>query len=141
MIPMVEQLKTDYECYKIPYPIDLLTEQVEKQKEGVLAEIKEFIAKSNERIINYQSAFDNLNCIMPFDKMTIEDYMDAFPKHAPDFLNKPTFWPHGVEEELDYNVEPVRVTEHVLFQQIHDVQNRIAFKKHQDPSDVIMKMN
>lgn len=34
--------------------------------------------------------------------MTMEDYKDAFPDKAVDPINKPTFWPHGPEDQLDY---------------------------------------
>lgn len=34
--------------------------------------------------------------------MTLEDVKDMFPDQALDPLNKPTFWPHNPEEQLDY---------------------------------------
>lgn len=37
--------------------------------------------------------------------MTMEDFRDAHPDIAIDPLNKPTFWPHNAEEQLDY-VDP-----------------------------------
>lgn len=33
--------------------------------------------------------------------MTMEDYADAFPDQALN-PNRPTFWPHNPEEQLDY---------------------------------------
>lgn len=37
LIPIVEKLKSDYELFKIPYPVDtLLSEQLALQKESVL---------------------------------------------------------------------------------------------------------
>lgn len=37
--------------------------------------------------------------------MTMEDFKDAYPEEALDPINKPTFWPHNKEEQLDY-VDP-----------------------------------
>lgn len=37
--------------------------------------------------------------------MTMEDYRDAYPNEALDPINRPTFWPHNPEEQLDY-VDP-----------------------------------
>lgn len=34
--------------------------------------------------------------------MTMEDFKDAHPEIAIDPINKPTFWPHNEEEQLDY---------------------------------------
>ena len=42
---------------------------------------------------------EHLKGLIPFDQMTMEDYIDAFPMHAQDFINRPTFWPHTVDEQ------------------------------------------
>lgn len=41
--------------------------------------------------------------MMPFNEMTMEDFADAFPDFAPDFIKKPTFWPHTPEEQISPN--------------------------------------
>lgn len=40
--------------------------------------------------------------LLSYDQMTLEDYKDSYPDEALDTLNKPTYWPHNVEEQLDY---------------------------------------
>lgn len=37
--------------------------------------------------------------------MTMEMYKDLYPDEALDPINRPTFWPHTAEEQLDYKEE------------------------------------
>lgn len=37
----------------------------------------------------------------PYDEMTMEDFYDYFPENALKPLERPTFWPHNEEEQLD----------------------------------------
>lgn len=104
-------------------------------------EIKDFIKTSNEKIANYKEIYENLKSLVPFDQMTIEDYMETFPAYAPDFLNKPTFWPHNIEEQINVNHDVPKSVKNVIFNQIQDVQHRLAFKKSEMPIDVLMKIN
>jgi F-type H+-transporting ATPase subunit d len=34
--------------------------------------------------------------------MTMEDFRDAYPNDALDPINRPTFWPHNPEEQVDH---------------------------------------
>ena len=36
---------------------------------------------------------------MPFEEMTMDDFIDLYPDIAPNFITKPTFWPHTPEEQ------------------------------------------
>lgn len=36
----------------------------------------------------------------PFVKMSLEEFADCFPDDAPNFIERPTFWPHTKEEQL-----------------------------------------
>lgn len=44
----------------------------------------------------------HINSLLPYDQMTMEDFRDAYPELALDPINRPTFWPHTPEEQLDY---------------------------------------
>lgn len=98
-VSIVEELKKSYEHFKIPFPIDNVTDLIEQQHKEVAKEISSFIAESNQRICDYRSQLDHLQAMIPFDQMTMEDFIDAFPNHAADFHNRPTFWPHDIAEQ------------------------------------------
>lgn len=65
------------------------------------AEIREFIKESNARICNYQEQVARLQKMIPFEQMTIEDFIEAFPDDGPDCHNRPTLWPHTIAEQLN----------------------------------------
>lgn len=64
--------------------------------------------------------------MLPFDQMTLEDFIDAYPSHGPDFLNRPTFWPHGAEDQPDANGPDMLLGEAHLLQQLIGLRERIA---------------
>lgn len=66
----------------------------------VQAAIREFIKESNARICDYQEQVARLQNMIPFEQMTIEDFIEAFPNDAPDCHNRPTLWPHTIAEQL-----------------------------------------
>lgn len=38
--------------------------------------------------------------MIPFEQMTLEDFIETFPNDALDCHNRPTFWPHTISEQL-----------------------------------------
>lgn len=50
----------------------------------------------------YKKQLAHLASLLPFDQMTMEDFRDSYPDIALDPINKPTFWPHEPEDQLDY---------------------------------------
>ncbi|GAB0093223.1 ATP synthase subunit d, mitochondrial [Sergentomyia squamirostris] len=99
---LVDTFQKQYESIKVPYPEDTFTAEVEKQEQEVKREVQEFIRASEERIAKHQKEIAHLKSLIPFDQMTMEDFRDAYPDQALDAINKPTFWPHNPEEQLDY---------------------------------------
>lgn len=67
-----------------------------------MAAVQSFIAESNNRIKGYEQQIAKWDDVLPYEEMTLEDYKDMFPDKALDPLNRPTFWPHTPEEQLDY---------------------------------------
>lgn len=98
---MVDNFQKQYEALKIPFPVDTLTAQVEAQKSQVQKEIESFVSASKDRITTHEKALAHIASLLPFDQMTMEDYRDAFPDLALDPINRPTFWPHNAEEQLE----------------------------------------
>ncbi|KAJ6635349.1 ATP synthase subunit d, mitochondrial [Pseudolycoriella hygida] len=99
---LVDTFQKNYESIKIPYPPDNLTSQVVAQEGQLKIEIQQFKAASNARIAEIEKSIKHLQSLLPFEEMTLEDYRDAFPDQALDPINRPTFWPHNPEEQLDY---------------------------------------
>lgn len=81
---------------------------------------------SQERICAYQAEIETLKALLPFDQMTMEDFIDAYPSHGPDFLNRPTFWPHGAEDQPDPNASDLLPGEAHLLQQVIALRQRLA---------------
>lgn len=107
---MVDSFQKNYEALKVPYPADTLSAEVDKQKAEVQKEIENFVAASKNRISNYEKELAHIATLLPFDQMTMEDYAEAYPELALDPLNRPTFWPHIDEEQLEN--QPKREEEH-----------------------------
>ncbi|KAH8299617.1 hypothetical protein KR044_003527 [Drosophila immigrans] len=80
--------------------------ELEKQTAEVEEEVKKYKLESEKRIQHLQNKIHELNSMKPYTEMTMEEFCFAHPNEAPDFINKPTFWPHTVEENLP-NVEHV----------------------------------
>ncbi|XP_069677934.1 ATP synthase subunit d, mitochondrial [Periplaneta americana] len=102
---MVDDFKKKYEALSIPYPTDTVTPEIEQQAKEVEKEIQQFIKESNTRIAEYEAEISRLKSLIPFEQMTLEDFKDAYPELALDPLNKPTYWPHTPEEQIDF-VDP-----------------------------------
>ena len=99
---LVDSFKKQYESLKVPYPADNVTAQVDSQAKETKANIDKFKCESEERICNFQKEIDHLKSLLPYEQMTMEDFRDSFPERALDPINRPTFWPHTPEDQLDY---------------------------------------
>lgn len=102
---LVDNFQKSYEALNVPYPKDNVTASVDSQAKDVKAEIEQFKQASKARIVGHQEAIEHLKSLLPFDQMTMEDYRDAYPELALDSINRPTFWPHTPEEQLDHKPE------------------------------------
>lgn len=100
---MVDTFQKQYEALKVPYPADTMSSQVDQQKSAAQKEIDAFISASKGRIAEHEKSIAHLQSLLPFNQMTMEDYRDAFPEEALDPINRPTFWPHTPEEQLENN--------------------------------------
>lgn len=103
---MVETFQKQYEALKVPYPADSVSAQVDQQKQQAQKEIENFVSASNARIAQHEATISHLKSLLPFNQMTMEDYRDAYPDLALDPINRPTFWPHTPEEQLENNPKP-----------------------------------
>lgn len=98
---LVDTFQKSYEALKVPYPADNDTVKVEELRKEVQANIEQFKKESNLRIAEHQKELERIKALLPYDQMTLEDFRDAHPELALDPINKPTFWPHTPEEQMD----------------------------------------
>lgn len=99
---LVDNFQKSYEALKVPFPADNVSPQVEQLRKELQADIEKFKKESNARIADHQKEVERVNSLLPYDQMTMEDFRDAHPELALDPINKPTFWPHFPEDQLDY---------------------------------------
>ncbi|KAG4073243.1 hypothetical protein HA402_008589 [Bradysia odoriphaga] len=98
---LVDTFQKSYEAIKIPYPPDNVTPQIVAQESQVKAAVQQFKSASDARINQHQKSIEHLKSLLPYEEMTMEDYRDAFPDLALDPINRPTYWPHDAEEQVD----------------------------------------
>ncbi|XP_011869541.1 PREDICTED: ATP synthase subunit d, mitochondrial-like [Vollenhovia emeryi] len=93
---LVDKFQKEYESFKVPYPADKYTSDIEAQEKEMLVQIEEFIKSSNQRISDANKEMERIKSLLPFSEMTMEDFRDAYPELAinPD---NPTIWPHTPE--------------------------------------------
>ncbi|XP_016967764.3 proteoglycan 4 [Drosophila biarmipes] len=81
-------------------------EKVDEEAEVVKKAIAAYKAESNERIKKLTESLEFVKAMQPYDQMTMEEFCFARPHLAPDFINKPTFWPHTPEEQMPGPSDP-----------------------------------
>ncbi|KAH8308842.1 hypothetical protein KR059_002431 [Drosophila kikkawai] len=79
---------------------------VDKESKEVQKEIRDFKDASNKRIEKLTEQLEFLKSLKPYEEMTMEEFCYASPHLAPDFINKPTFWPHTPEEQMPGPSDP-----------------------------------
>ncbi|XP_017773779.1 PREDICTED: ATP synthase subunit d, mitochondrial [Nicrophorus vespilloides] len=98
---MVDDFQKQYTALNIPYPPDNVSGQIDTLEKEIKSDIAKFKVESSARIEEYKKQLAHLSSLIPFDQMTMEDYRDAYPEQALDPINRPTFWPHGFEDQLE----------------------------------------
>ncbi|KAH8253958.1 hypothetical protein KR032_007852 [Drosophila birchii] len=79
---------------------------VDEELAVVKKDICDYKNASDERIKKLTERLEFLKALKPYDQMTMEEFCFARPLLAPDFINKPTFWPHTPEEQLPGPSDP-----------------------------------
>ncbi|KAG5863936.1 hypothetical protein JTB14_009150 [Gonioctena quinquepunctata] len=98
---MVDEFQKQYGALTIPFPSDTVSSQVDAQEKEIKNDIEKFKTESNARIAEYKKQLAHIASLISYDQMTMEDYRDAYPEEALDPINRPTFWPHSKEDQID----------------------------------------
>lgn len=73
------------------------------------ANIQKFKQESAARISSYEVDLKKYDNQTPIADMTLEEFAYAYPEHALDPINNPTFWPHTEEQKLGpEDLEPAK---------------------------------
>ncbi|XP_043599734.1 ATP synthase subunit d, mitochondrial-like [Bombus pyrosoma] len=102
---LVDRFQKEYESLSVPYPADNYTAEIEAAKSEAAKKIESFIQEVNGSIEEIHKNLDELNNVIPFSEMTMEEYVDLKPDGCmlPD---KVTTWPHDEEsQEHNFNNE------------------------------------
>ncbi|XP_023012450.1 ATP synthase subunit d, mitochondrial [Leptinotarsa decemlineata] len=100
---MVDDFQKQYGGLTIPFPADTVSSQIDAQEKEIKNDIAKFKTESNARIEEYKKQLAHIASLIPYDQMTMEDYRDAYPEEALDPINRPTYWPHNKEDQIDYS--------------------------------------
>ncbi|THK33048.1 D chain, ATP synthase [Diachasma alloeum] len=108
---MVDNFQKEYDNLKVPYPVDNYTPIIEQRAEAAAQNVKNFIEEADKRISQSQAEITRIQGLLPFEKMTMEDYVETYPDIAwsPE---KPTIWPHDPEYQPGDEPEKMPAPEH-----------------------------
>ncbi|KAG7163145.1 ATP synthase subunit d, mitochondrial-like [Homarus americanus] len=103
---MVEQFQKQYEALEVPYPADTVSVQITEVETKAAAEVEVFIKESEARIAKLKEELVQWEKMIPFNQMTLEEFVEQFPDKAIN-LENPTLWPHTPEEQPGYVAKEV----------------------------------
>lgn len=90
---LVDKFQKEFEALKVPYPKDTATPAVRESEKEMDGRVKTFGAESNQRIKQYEAKIAELNNMVPFEDMTVEEYLEMYPQLKADKKKYP-YWPH-----------------------------------------------
>lgn len=98
---MVDAFEKQYSALQIPYPADTYSSQIDEVQKEVAVETETFIKESEGRIAKLQTELAEWEKMIPYDQMTMEEMVEAFPNMSVNVAN-PTLWPHTPEDQPGY---------------------------------------
>ncbi|KPI92306.1 ATP synthase subunit d, mitochondrial [Papilio xuthus] len=107
---IVEKLKSALEKYKIPYPKDIVTSQIDAQWKKIEKDIQQYCAEQQKHIDAASKELKRIQSLPKFEDMTMEMFYYLYPDKALDPVNRPTYWPHNPEEQPGYVTPEVKTS-------------------------------
>ncbi|XP_068120387.1 ATP synthase subunit d, mitochondrial [Hyperolius riggenbachi] len=96
---LVEEFEKKFSTLTIPVPKDTQTEKINVQEQEANKSALAYIQESKLRVASYEKELEKFKTMIPFDEMTIEEYMEAFPETKLD-TEKYVYWPHKPISDL-----------------------------------------
>ncbi|KAK1129674.1 hypothetical protein K0M31_019388 [Melipona bicolor] len=100
---LVDKFQKEYESLSIPYPPDNYTAEIEKEKQEAAKNIENFIQQKNEEIEETRKAISEIENLLPFSEMTMEEVVDLKPDGVM-LPGRVSTWPH-TEETQEHNIK------------------------------------
>ncbi|XP_015176002.1 PREDICTED: ATP synthase subunit d, mitochondrial-like [Polistes dominula] len=91
---LVEKFQKEYEALQVPFPADKYTSLIDGEEKKILQEIEEFRQKCEQDIEKFSETVAKLKAIMPYNDMTIEEFLEYHPECAAGTVYNPSIWPH-----------------------------------------------
>ncbi|KAI5643085.1 ATP synthase D chain, mitochondrial (ATP5H) domain-containing protein [Phthorimaea operculella] len=99
---LVDKFRSEYEAFKVPYPEDTLTKEVDAQWAKLQEEVKRYVEERQKDIESAQKELSRIKALPRFEDMTMETFHDMYPDQALKPVERPSFWPHDPEEQPGY---------------------------------------
>ncbi|KOX79165.1 ATP synthase subunit d, mitochondrial [Melipona quadrifasciata] len=100
---LVDKFQKEYESLSIPYPPDNYTAEIEKEKQEAAKNVENFIQETNEKIEEVRKTISEIENLLPFSEMTMEDVVDLKPDGVM-LPGRVSTWPH-TEETQEHNIK------------------------------------
>ncbi|XP_018424051.1 PREDICTED: ATP synthase subunit d, mitochondrial [Nanorana parkeri] len=96
---LVDEFEKKFKALSVPEPKDTHSEKINAQEQEANKSALSFIDESKARVAHYEKELTKFRNMIPFDQMTNEDVMEAFPETRLD-KEKYVYWPHKPISEL-----------------------------------------
>nr|XP_018904788.1 PREDICTED: ATP synthase subunit d, mitochondrial-like [Bemisia tabaci] len=97
---IVDSFQKQYESFKVPYPEDKYSHIYDSAAEESKVTVEKFqafcrlgISRANEHLTIWKA-------MPPIESMSLGEFGEWLPTFLPDFVERPTFWPHTPEFQL-----------------------------------------
>ncbi|XP_034044662.1 ATP synthase subunit d, mitochondrial [Thalassophryne amazonica] len=96
---LVDEFEKKFKALQVPEPVDTETSAINAQEAEANKSALAYIESSKSRIAEFEKELERFKNMIPFDQMTNEEFMEAFPETKLDKEKYP-FWPHKPISEL-----------------------------------------
>ncbi|XP_076649619.1 ATP synthase peripheral stalk subunit d, mitochondrial [Halictus rubicundus] len=90
---LVDKFQKEFEAFKVPYPVDKYTAEIEAQEKKEEEAMAKFRLEADEMIRELTNQITKIQGLLPFEEMTMEDLAIIHPELAIN-VDNPTPWPH-----------------------------------------------
>ncbi|KAG9473659.1 hypothetical protein GDO78_004126 [Eleutherodactylus coqui] len=96
---LVDEFETKFKAMTVPEPKDTHTEKINAQEQEANKSALSFIEESKANVAEAEKELTRYKNMIPFEQMTHEDMIEAFPETKLDKEKYP-YWPHKPISEL-----------------------------------------
>lgn len=97
---LVDGFEKSYRAMKIPYPVDEHYPAIDEYERDAVRDVRQFRAESEAIIKKAERRIEEVENMLPFGQMTLEDAAYVEPDMVLDLENRPSFWPHQEADRI-----------------------------------------